>query len=112
MQNPVKKRIAKLRDEVAQIKEANCLYLQSGRNKLGAAGDHARLGEGGTAVPRGGTGFAEANYLLALSRTLRIRQLHGLGFSTVESTSPLRAIVDYGLVPINFHVVSRAAGPR
>jgi hypothetical protein len=42
MQNPVKERIAKLRDEIAQISEANRLYLQSGKNKLGAAGDHAR----------------------------------------------------------------------
>jgi hypothetical protein len=42
MQNPVKERIAKLRDEIAQISEANRLYLQGGKNKLGAAGDHAR----------------------------------------------------------------------
>jgi hypothetical protein len=42
MQNPVKERIAKLRDEIAQISEANRLYLQ-GRNKLsGALGDHQR----------------------------------------------------------------------
>jgi len=50
-------------------------------------------------------------HLFALSRTLRIRQLNGLGFSTVESISPLRAIVDYGLALRNFHVVSRAVGP-
>jgi hypothetical protein len=42
MQNSVKERIAKLRDEIAQIREANRLYLHSGKNKLGAAGDHAR----------------------------------------------------------------------
>jgi hypothetical protein len=42
MQNPVKERIAKLRDEIAQISEANRLYLQGGKNKLGAAWDHAR----------------------------------------------------------------------
>jgi hypothetical protein len=42
MQNPVKERIAKLRDEIAQISEANRVYLQ-GRNKLpGKAGDHQR----------------------------------------------------------------------
>jgi len=31
-----------LRDEIAQIREAERLYLQGGRNKLDAAGDHAR----------------------------------------------------------------------
>jgi hypothetical protein len=42
MQKPVKERIAKLRGEIAQISEANRLYLQSGKNKPGAAGDHER----------------------------------------------------------------------
>ena len=44
MQNPVKERIAKLRDEIAQISEANRLYLQGGKKKkvAGAAGDHER----------------------------------------------------------------------
>lgn len=42
MQTPVKERIAKLRDEIAQIREAERLYLQSGKNKLDAVGDHAR----------------------------------------------------------------------
>jgi hypothetical protein len=42
MQTPVKERIAKLRDEIAQIREAERLYLQGGKNKLDAAGDHAR----------------------------------------------------------------------
>jgi hypothetical protein len=43
MQNPVKERIAKLRDEIAQISEANRLYLQGGKRKPhGAAGDHER----------------------------------------------------------------------
>ena len=32
--------------------------------------------------------------LFAQTRTLRIRHLHGLEFSIVESTSPLRAIGD------------------
>ena len=32
----------KLREEIAQISEANRLYLQSGKNKLDAAGDNAR----------------------------------------------------------------------
>jgi hypothetical protein len=42
MQNPVKERIVKLRDEIAQISEANRLYLQGSKNKLDAAGDNAR----------------------------------------------------------------------
>ena len=42
MQNPVKERIVKLRKEIAQISEANRQYLQGGKNKLEAAGDHAR----------------------------------------------------------------------
>jgi hypothetical protein len=43
MQNPVKERIAKLRDEIAQISEANRLYLLDGKRKPhGAAGDHER----------------------------------------------------------------------
>ena len=46
------------------------------------------------------------------THTLRIRQIHGLGFSTVRSISPLRPIEDYGSALINFHVVSRAAGPK
>jgi hypothetical protein len=43
MQNPLKERIAKLRDEIAQISEANRLYLHGGKKKIaGAAGDHER----------------------------------------------------------------------
>jgi hypothetical protein len=42
MQSPVKERIAKLRDEIAQISEANRMFLQAGKKKPGAAGDHAR----------------------------------------------------------------------
>jgi hypothetical protein len=43
MQNPVKERIAKLRDEIAQISEANRRYLRGGKTKMpGAAGDHER----------------------------------------------------------------------
>jgi hypothetical protein len=43
MQNPVKERIVKLREEIAQISEANRLYLQGGKKKPhGAAADHAR----------------------------------------------------------------------
>jgi hypothetical protein len=43
MQNPVKERIAKLRDEIAQLSEANRLYLQGGKKKPhGAVGDHER----------------------------------------------------------------------
>ena len=36
MQNPVKERIVKLRDEMAQISEANRLYLQGGLAHLSA----------------------------------------------------------------------------
>jgi hypothetical protein len=43
MQNPVKERIVKLRDEIAQLSEANRLYLHGSRKKLhGAVGDRAR----------------------------------------------------------------------
>ena len=42
MQTPVKERIAKLRDEITQIRAAERLYLQGGKNKLDAVGDHAR----------------------------------------------------------------------
>ncbi|PYX49966.1 MAG: hypothetical protein DMG76_35870 [Acidobacteria bacterium] len=43
MQNPLKERIAKLRDEIAQISEASRLYLHGGKKKRpGAAGDHER----------------------------------------------------------------------
>ena len=43
MQNPVKDRIVKLREEIAQISEANRLYLHGGKKKIpGAAGDHER----------------------------------------------------------------------
>jgi hypothetical protein len=42
MQTPVKERIAKLRNEIVQIREAERLYLQGGKNKLDAVGDHAR----------------------------------------------------------------------
>jgi len=43
MQNPVKERIVKLRDEIAQISEANRLYLQGGKKKIpGTTGDHER----------------------------------------------------------------------
>jgi hypothetical protein len=42
MQNPVRERIAKLRDEIAQISEANRLYLKGGRRIYGSVGDHER----------------------------------------------------------------------
>jgi hypothetical protein len=42
MQNPVKERIVKLREEIAEISEANRLYLKSGRNMPGSVGDHER----------------------------------------------------------------------
>ena len=42
MQNPVKERIVKLREEIAQISEANRLYLRGGKKLHGAAADHER----------------------------------------------------------------------
>jgi hypothetical protein len=42
MQNPVKERIAKLRDEIAQISEANRLNMGSSKKIHRAAGDHER----------------------------------------------------------------------
>jgi hypothetical protein len=43
MQNPVKERIVKLREEIAQISETNRLYSHGGKKKIpGAAGDHER----------------------------------------------------------------------
>jgi hypothetical protein len=41
MQNPIKDRIAKLREEIAEISEANRHYLQCGKQIQGA-GDHER----------------------------------------------------------------------
>lgn len=41
MQTPVKERIEKLREEIAQISEANQLYMR-GKKMPGAAGDHER----------------------------------------------------------------------
>jgi hypothetical protein len=42
MQNPVKDRIVKLREEIAQISEANRLYSHGGKKIPGKAGDHER----------------------------------------------------------------------
>jgi hypothetical protein len=42
MQNSVKERIVKLREEIAQISEANRLYLKGGRRISGSVGDHRR----------------------------------------------------------------------
>ncbi len=44
MQEPVRERIEKLREEIAQIREANRLYLQGGKKPPGAA-DHQRRRE-------------------------------------------------------------------
>jgi hypothetical protein len=41
MPQPVKERIAKLRDEIAQISKADRLYLQDGK-KIPGAPDHER----------------------------------------------------------------------
>jgi hypothetical protein len=42
MQNPVKERIAKLREEIAQISEENRLHMGGGKKMPGAAGNHER----------------------------------------------------------------------
>jgi hypothetical protein len=42
MQNPVKERIAKLREEIAQISEANRQYMAGPKKVPGSAGDHER----------------------------------------------------------------------
>jgi DNA-binding MurR/RpiR family transcriptional regulator len=43
MQNSVKDRIVKLREEIAQISEANRVYLHGGKRKIAdAAADHER----------------------------------------------------------------------
>jgi hypothetical protein len=42
MQNPVKERIAKLREEISQISEANRLYMGGGKRMPGSLGDHER----------------------------------------------------------------------
>jgi hypothetical protein len=42
MQQPVKERIAKMREEIAQIREANRLYVQGGKKIPGSASDHER----------------------------------------------------------------------
>lgn len=41
MPRPIRERIQKLREEIAEISEANRLYLQSGKKAVGAA-DHER----------------------------------------------------------------------
>jgi hypothetical protein len=42
MQNPVKERIEKLRNEIAQISETNRQYLQGGKRKPGSGPDQER----------------------------------------------------------------------
>jgi hypothetical protein len=42
MQNPIKERIAKLREEIAEISEANRLYMQGGKKIPGSIGDQER----------------------------------------------------------------------
>jgi hypothetical protein len=43
MQKPVKERIAKLRDEIVQISEANKQYVQGGKKGPGAPEHERRL---------------------------------------------------------------------
>ena len=42
MQQPVRERIGRLRAEIAQIREANRLYLQGGKKIPGGAADQER----------------------------------------------------------------------
>ena len=42
MQNPVKERVAKLREEIAQLNEANRVYVQSDTRSHLAISDHQR----------------------------------------------------------------------
>jgi chromosome segregation ATPase len=42
MQQPIKERIAKLREEIAQIREENRLYVQGGLKRANAIADHER----------------------------------------------------------------------
>lgn len=42
MQSPIKQRVAKLRQEIAQLNEANRLYLQGGMKANDATADHQR----------------------------------------------------------------------
>jgi hypothetical protein len=57
MQNPVRERIAKLREEMAQLTEAHRLYSQGGKKLHGAAGDHARRLQRAAADSRRAVGF-------------------------------------------------------
>jgi hypothetical protein len=43
MQVPVKERVAKLREEIAEINAANRLYLQGGKKMIGASDQERRL---------------------------------------------------------------------
>jgi len=42
VQKPVKERIAKLREEIVQISEANRLYVKGGKKMPGSSSDHER----------------------------------------------------------------------
>ena len=42
MLQPVKERIAKLREEIAEIRQANCLYQQGGKRVAGSASEQER----------------------------------------------------------------------
>ena len=44
MQNPVKERIAKLRDEIAQISEVNRLYLKTRKEATRRSGGSTNVG--------------------------------------------------------------------
>src|SRR6202047_4456050 len=75
--------------------------LPPGRERRACCG-YVNQGRGLSPLPQGKT--TTPNY--SLSRTLRIRQPNGLDFSTVSSTSPLRAVAILTLS--DFHEVSRA----
>ena len=68
MQEPIKERIAKLRREIAQIREANRLYLRDGKKIPGAVADHERRLQRLQAVAHTVQGLRVANKHVALAR--------------------------------------------
>src|SRR5229473_856428 len=90
--------------------DINSRYLVGHSFLLAGSGERAAITLTRVAGYRCSPGEDNDAQLFAQTRTLRIRHLHGLNFSTVTSTSPLRAVA---ILPRNdFHEVSRAAGPK
>src|SRR6266849_1447328 len=81
-------------------------YVPPGRERRACCG-YLNQGHGLSPLPQGEDNDAQ---LFAQTRTLRIRQVYGIDFSTGISTSPLRAVAI--LTRDHFHKVSRAVGPQ